>query len=141
MGQVIAWQLTKSTSLDEVQPLLNNLASRFITNRHLLIYVDNCCSLRDKLTTMMGPDILVKLDLFHAVQRLTKTIPKRHPFFHQCMADLKIVFRDPNDLGQNRQLPTPNCETIMKNLDCFMKKWETCVHEGWSLIKRKKSMH
>lgn len=28
VGQVIAWQLTKTTSIDEVQLLLNNLATR-----------------------------------------------------------------------------------------------------------------
>ncbi len=138
IGQVIAWQLTRSTSLDEVKSLLSNLAARLIRDGELLVYVDNCCTLRDKLICMMGSttcSIQVKLDLFHAVQRITKTVSKRHPFLHQCMADLKLVFRDSNDLVKVRQLPTPDSETIGKNLDDFVKKWEACgVHEHWNNI-------
>ncbi len=135
IGQVIAWQLTKTTSLDETKLLFNNLATRLTKDRsNLLIFVDNCCTLRDKLIGMMGSNIVVKLDLFHAVQRITKTISKRHPFFHRCMADLKLVFRDPNDLGQIRQLHTPKSEIIEKNLDEFVEKWESCVHEEQPII-------
>ena len=85
IGQVIAWQLAKSTSIDEVELLLNRLTAR-LTTASLPVYIDNCCQLREKLTNIMGTNVLVKLDLFHAVQRITRTISKKHPYFYQCMA-------------------------------------------------------
>jgi hypothetical protein len=82
----------------------------------------------------MGSNILVKLDLFHAVQRITRTISKRHPFFYQCMADLKLVFRRPDDIGSTRRLSTPDPNAISTNLDSFMRKWEMCTHGEWGVI-------
>lgn len=46
IGQVISWQLTQTTSLDEVELLLNNLARRLkisTLSSKFLVYVDNCC--------------------------------------------------------------------------------------------------
>ena len=58
IGQVIAWQFTKSTSIDEVCALLQGLASRLNHESSLpfTIYVDNCCLLRQKLVEIMGPN-------------------------------------------------------------------------------------
>ena len=139
VGQVIAWQLTKTTSMDEVELLLANVANRFQkqSSSELPVFVDNCCLLRDKLTAIMGSRILVKLDLFHAVQRITRTIPKRHPFFLRCMADLKLVFRQPTDIGFIRMLATPDSIVINANLDRFLKKWEKCAIEGSKVITEK----
>lgn len=137
VGQVIAWQLTKSTSIDEVHNLLQNVAGRLHLESSTLfpIYVDNCCLLRQKLLHSIGPNIVIKLDLFHAVQRITKTLPKRHPFFHQCVDELKLVFRQTNDLGRKRTAPTPDAECISKNIDDFVKKWDKCLHQEWKLVQ------
>lgn len=72
LGQVICWQLTKSTSIDEVSSLLKKMKDRLSPDslKDMLIFVDNCCSLKGKLTHLFGPDISIKLDLFYAVQRL-----------------------------------------------------------------------
>ena len=137
IGQIIAWQLVRTTSMDEVKALLSNLAARLSKYRgslELPVYVDNCCQLRDKLTTIMGSNVLVKLDLFHAVQRITKTISKKHPYFHQCIADLKLTFRQPNDLGMIRKLSTPDPNVINANLDHFVSKWEVCRYGEWNII-------
>lgn len=134
VGQIIAWQLTRSTSLDEVELLLANLATRLRKESVLPIYVDNCCLLREKLAGIMGSNIVVKLDLFHAIQRITRSIPKRHPFFLQCMADLKLVLRQPTDLGFIRHLPTPDPEVINANLETFLNKWEKVTFQDSCLI-------
>ena len=133
IGQVIAWQLAKSTSIDEVELLLNRLTAR-LTTASLPVYIDNCCQLREKLTNIMGTNVLVKLDLFHAVQRITRTISKKHPYFYQCMADLKLVFRQPNDFGSMRKLSTPDSSVMSTNLDSFVRKWEACTHGEWNII-------
>ncbi len=137
VGQVIAWQLTRSTSLDEVEFLLTNLAIRLSTHgasSRLSVYVDNCCQLRCKLTAIMGSNILVKLDLFHAVQRITRTLSKKHPFFYQCMADLKLVFRQASDLGSTRMLSTPESTVMDSNLDHFLRKWKKCTSGEWRIV-------
>ena len=89
VGQVIAWQLTKSTSVDEVKTLLMKLTT-CLQHPQLPVYIDNCCLLRDKLTDIMGADIAVKLDLFDTVQRLTKTMPKRHPYFSNTPQSVRV---------------------------------------------------
>ena len=50
-GQIITWQLTKTTSLDEVQPLLTQLCKRLLKNKASpqIICTDNCCTVRRKL--------------------------------------------------------------------------------------------
>ena len=47
------------------------------------------------------------LDVFNAVQRVTSTIPKRHPYHHECIKSLQLVFRDPSDQGIARTKATP----------------------------------
>lgn len=78
-GQVITWQLTKGTSFVQIEPLLSDLHHRANQQKQQLqmVYIDDCCKLRNKIQSVFGTDVSVKLDVFHAVQRITKTLPKR----------------------------------------------------------------
>ena len=69
LRQVVTWQLTKTTSLDEVSSCLASLKTRMEIpqGKHLLVLTDNCCN--DK-ADIFGNDVIVQLDLFHAVQRI-----------------------------------------------------------------------
>ncbi|XP_066918676.1 uncharacterized protein [Clytia hemisphaerica] len=78
---------------------------------------------------------LVKLDLFHAVQRLTKTISKRHPFCKDLCNQLTLVFRDKNDTGEERTMPTPNPTQIIENMERFIKNWNTVSYKGWKILQ------
>jgi hypothetical protein len=78
--------------MDEVQHLLMDVKNRIKDQDNLIILV-NCCSIRGKLIEVFGANITIKLDLFHAVQRVTKKMPKRHPFYYMCMNDLRLIFR------------------------------------------------
>lgn len=75
-GQVLTWQLTRGTSFAHVKTLLQHLLKR-PDQQIKTVYVDECCKLRAKIKSVLGPNIAVKLDLFHAVQRITKTLPKK----------------------------------------------------------------
>lgn len=66
----------------------------------------------------------VKLDLFHAVKRITSTLYKKHPLIHQCMDDLQLVFREDGDSGKKRLSPTPGSNVIMCKLESFIEKWK-----------------
>ena len=75
-GQVLTWQLTKGTSSAEIENVLKNLHERSQSNIKT-IYADNCCKLRNKIIGIFGSDIEAKLDLFHAVQRISKTFSQK----------------------------------------------------------------
>ena len=96
--------------------------------------VDNCCNIKGKLSEVFGDNAKLKLDLFHAIQRIGKKMPKRHPLFSLCMVDLKLVFRKPTDLGHSRSSDTPDAQTILANLNSFTKKWIPCEVGGWKII-------
>ena len=78
-SDILSWQFTKGTSIDNVRSLLRALNTRSISNGEKIhcIMVDNCCSIRAKLQDIFGKNTVIKLDLFHAIQRIIKQIPKR----------------------------------------------------------------
>ena len=140
LGQVVTWQFTKRTSLDEVATALSHLCDRIEVpeGKPLLALTDKCCSDRKKIKQIFGDSTEVKLDLFHGVQRITKKMSKRHPSFYSCKDDLKLVFRHPTDLGRKRTLPTPKPDQLQKNMDRFTQKWSarTSIH-GTQIINEK----
>ena len=74
-GKVLTWQLTKGTAFSQIQTLLSNLNKRSSTIK--TVYIDDCCKLRGKITSLLGMNVSVKLDLFHAVKRITATLNKK----------------------------------------------------------------
>ena len=102
LGQVITWQLTNTTSLDEVESLLFDLKQRIALpeDETLIIYVENCCHVKSKLKKVFGASTQIKLDIFHAVQHITHVISKRHLLFSPCKNDLKMLFRCSNDIAK-----------------------------------------
>jgi len=44
------------------------------------------------------------------------------------MADLKLVFRQPSDIGLVRLLSTPDASVINTNLENFVKKWDVAMY-------------
>lgn len=72
----------------------------------------------EKIKTVFGPTISVKLDLFHAVERITKTLSRK--------MELRLVFRCDGDSrkeqplhmtdDKERKLFSPETITALKNL-------------------------
>ena len=138
-GIVVSWQFTKSTSLEEVKPLLVALKERIELHEHtpLTVYVDNCCHVRRQLKEIFGNDVLVKLDLFHAVQRITRSMSKHHPLFMSCVHDFRMSLRDPVDLGKRRTMHTPDIAVINRNIEQFMSVWSRACGTTGSIITSK----
>ena len=84
---------------------------------------------RKKLQNIFGMNILVKLDLFHAVQRMTRAMSKKHTLFYPCMNDLRMVFRFPNDISQTQTMNTPNDTLMLTNMNNFVSKWNIMVRK------------
>ena len=138
-GQVVTWQLTKSTSFEEVLPLLYNLRERIPKEKRLTVYVDNCCTVRKILQEIFGENISVKLDVFHAVQRVSRAMSKKHLLFYACIHDFRMVFRDPSDICKKRTMNTPDEVKMMNNMDNFMVKWQNAEHDGRKILTEKVS--
>ena len=124
VGQTLSWRLVEDTSYDSVTDLLGEIQRRLTKQEKELreIYVDDCCKSRKKLQEIFG-NVLIKLDIFHAVQRITKKVSKRHALFYDFITSLKLVFRSSTDLGATRQQSTPDPSTLEKNMNTFIKRW------------------
>ena len=124
-GQVITWQLTSGTSLDQVQKVLRDVLERSKEQKQAVetIYVDDCCKVRNKLKAIFGDTVQVKLDLFHAVQCVTRTLPKSHSLFHQCVGELRNVFCQDGDRSEERKCDTPTPDMMETKMADFVKKW------------------
>jgi hypothetical protein len=130
IGCVIAWQLTLGTAFDKVEDLLKGLHSRFQNQgRNVkLCFTDNCCTWKRKLQSVFGKELNVKLDLFHAVQRVVNKISKRHPFSFNCAQAFSLILRQPHDHGESRKENTPDPETMNKQLDNFVLTWKDVIY-------------
>ena len=109
-GRVLTWKLTKSIKFDNVTDIFLALHHRLQTQSNPVkdITIDNCCSWRKKLHTIFGTDIKVSLDIFHAVQRVMRTISKKHKLSHLFCEQFRLIFRGKHDKGQTCTLTTPN---------------------------------
>ena len=134
-GQVLTWQLTKGTSFAHITTLLQDLLER--PNQQIkTVYVDECCKVRAKIKSVFGPNIIVKLDLFHAIQRITKTFSKKQTLTQECMLELRRVFRCDGDSGEKRLSNTPPPNVILLKLQKFVEKWKDRVDDkGVKLFK------
>ena len=131
-GQVVTWRLTSKLSFTEIENDLTALKSRLEAQGKVLkeFYIDNCCSWEKKLKQVFGEQLMVYLDIFHAVKRFSEKIPKRHSLRRDCLKEWKMVFRDPSDQGEKRALPTPLPSVLESNMDKFLKNWENVDLDG-----------
>ena len=128
-GAAIAWELANSTSQDEIEPVLNEVKFKLKNNPINYIYTDTCCGFK-KVYEQSFPGVPIKLDLFHATQRITKTLPDKKSReaidFSRCFS---LVFRNSSDAGDTRNQITEDPATITRNIDDFMKLKDTYIKE------------
>ena len=127
LGQVLTWQFTKTEASSEVRDLLTALFSRFIrrgseASIHSVI-LDNCCQWRPFLQSVFGNNVSIKLDLFHAVQRISRTLLRKERYYSQFLSELRMVFRRAGDVATRRTMPTPDTTAISENLNKFIERW------------------
>lgn len=130
-GKVVSWLFTKGTRFDNVRSLLQQIAKRQSCSIKT-IYVDNCCQWRQQICEVFGSNVTVLLDVFYAVQRMSRKMPKRHPFFAACLQDLRMVFRSPGEYGM---MPTPPPPQLLLSLNSFSAKWKDVVHNEQYVLK------
>ena len=126
VGQVLTWQFTKSEATSEVKHLMEALLHRFTLQNVTVNYVvlDDCCKWHAFLQDVFGGHVIVKLDLFHAVQCITRTFSRRDPYYSAIISELRMVFRMSGDIGKTRSMPTPQPHIIYQNLHLFLGRWQ-----------------
>ena len=124
--QVLAWRLTRKTSFTEVEDLMTDLHERYPDLEE--IYVDDCCHVRKQYEGIFK-NVAIRLDLFHAVQRVVRTIPKGTVVSSAFGKEFGLVFRDDGDLGPSREKATPDPAKLERNLIRFVTKWQTTIDE------------
>ena len=132
-GEVLFWQLTKGTTYSAVSDGLKSLQQRITSakKRVKMIIIDNCCAWKKKLTDIFG-EISVKLDIFHAFKRISTLLSKKHPYFYNCVQDLRLVAKV--IMVPHEKMPTPSPEVLMENMKCFVEKWSAVTLEGASIL-------
>jgi len=75
------------------------------------------------MLTGIFPNVQVKLDLFHALQRFQRTLSSDVRLRSGICRAYGLVFRSADDLGEKRLKATPDPDTILRNLESFEKKW------------------
>ena len=130
-GEVVMWRLTRNTSFREVEYVLKELKDRLSARKDSLkmVVVDDCCSVKASYKSIF-PDVVVKLDLYHACQRFVKTLKKGLTKSQQLSKEFGLIFRANGDTGTERAMETPNEETIESNLEMFLKKWEAQLSDA-----------
>lgn len=123
-GEVVAWRLTTSTGFSEIEDLLNSLKLRLDKSDSKLevICVDDCCRVRNKYHQIF-PEAEVKLDLFHACQRVVRTMPMTNRLYNDAVKSFIQIFRQNDDQGDTRLKSTPGIAVIAKNLESFLQRW------------------
>ena len=130
-GHVKGFKFSKGTGFDRVHDLLSNVAKQPFKAK--LFCIDNCCHWKEKIFQIF-PECQVKLDLFHAVKRLTSALSKKHPLFYDACKEIGLIFREEGDVASIRKKDTPLISKINKNLDLFLSKWTSMEVKGWKLL-------
>ena len=79
--------------------------------------------MESKIKKSFGDEVKVKLDIFHAVKRITTALSKKHPYFYTALQDLRLVFCIAGDSGDHRTKCTPDANSLLNNLNAFVVKW------------------
>ena len=124
-GEIVDWRLTKSTAFNEISDVLTSLKERLHRKETSLtmICIDDCCKNRNQYQKLF-PDAEIKLDLFHACQRVLRTIePGPSHLRYQFGKEFGLIFRQRNDLDETRTRDTANVTEIEANLESLLERW------------------
>lgn len=70
---------------------------------------------------LLGVD--VKLNVFHAVQRISKTLSRANPISNAFLKEFTQIFRRDDDQGPIRTKNTPDQKQLENNLNSFIERW------------------
>ena len=127
-GRVASFTLTKTKSLSEIHGNLKELASRMGTIK--LAHSDNCCSDESEVKLIFGSEVPIKLDLFHALARVTGEVKKRKiSIRHRRLFNyqLRMAVRRDGDHEKKRTQDTASARQISGHLESLRDNWKGII--------------
>ena len=125
-GCIKDFQLTRTERLTEIKPKLMNIFK--IKPVPKSIASDLCCKDGKGLKRMGLSDVKVYLDVFHALDRVKRTVKPKGPLEKvdriQFKAEVNLIVRRQDDRDGCRQRPTTNSKRLKKNINLLLKKWK-----------------
>ena len=123
-GEVLTWKLTTSTELKQINHIILDFKERFSISGDKLdmILVDDCCRVRN-FCQWYFPLVQVKLHMFHAVQRIVKTLPKGTVESEKFAKEVGLLFHRGGDIGEEKMFATPDPNCIESNMVQLLFKW------------------
>ena len=141
-GHVLSWKLCKGTKFSSIENVLQLVKDRLDKQgqKPAIFFLDNSCSWRAKLLKIF-PNVTIKLDPFHAIQRVLKKIPKKKgctetvtQLQRKMILSLRQLFRDTKDRGEQRTMDTPSPEVFLENIEIFMRQWSKAEIDSIPLL-------
>ena len=93
LGQVMTWCLCRDQKHETATPYLKDLAQR--AGEVIIFVTDDCCKDRGWIQSIFGPNCKVYQDTFHLVQRLARSVNKRHQFGWSAIGKLQNILQGP----------------------------------------------
>ena len=117
--------MTKTTGFKEIEDLLFDLKERMLNSGINLevIILDDCCKMRNSYQNVFGGYVKIKLDLFHACQRVIQTLD-HDGIKNQFSREFGLIFRVDGNVGEEREMTTPEPEVIIANLEQLLCRWQ-----------------
>ena len=136
VGQVLTWQLTGTSSFDEIRETLLSIRDRHeqIGKQLKGCSTGFCCDWRDLLMAVFGTDFQVKSDIEFAIGKLSERLQEESIMYQPCIDDFQLVFQDPVDTNKVRILPTAQPAVILNNLELFKDKWKKIKENGKTVL-------
>ena len=115
---ILSWAFLKETKFIEVQSVLTELRDRHAKAGKSLkaCFTTKCCAWRDDLRKIFGKWFIVKGNLRLFLDRIIKEMPPDHTYYRDCVNELTLVFREPNDTGDIRKEYTGDPLVVAHNL-------------------------
>ena len=124
---IIKFALTKSGKLSELGNVFQS--AKEVSNIEA-IFSDNCCKDRNSLQSVFSAECVVKLDCFHATNRLIRSFKhKSETELRQFSHDVKFIVRQNSDRHDDRTMPTASPEVILKNLQDLKSTWKSSLSD------------
>lgn len=104
-------------------------SKRDLGGKERIWFIDNYCTFRSKLKSVLEGNITAYLDLFQSVQRVSTKIPKKHHYQQAGVNERSsLVFRDPTDQRPVRTKVTPPPYILQQQLFHFHHKWKDLLY-------------
>ena len=92
--------------------------------------MDDCCKEKNHHQTVFHMEVEVKLDFFHAMQRIVRELPDKNSIRSLNFSKgFGYVFRDQKDQEPTQHMPKPPPDVVISNLEQFVYQYETFLSD------------